>query len=61
MVATSVPSSKYRPLVGRSRQPMMFIRVDLPEPDWPIMAQYSPGRMVRLMRSQARTTASPLP
>ena len=28
--------------MGRSRQPSVFIRVDLPEPDGPISATYSP-------------------
>ena len=30
------------PLVGRSRQPRMFMSVDLPEPDAPMMATNSP-------------------
>ena len=30
-----------RPDVGRSRQPIMFIRVDLPEPDGPISAAFT--------------------
>ena len=34
----STPSSRYRPRLGRSRQPMMFISVDLPDPDAPITA-----------------------
>ena len=29
--------------MGRSRQPMMFIRVDLPDPDGPMMATISPA------------------
>src|SRR5438045_1201719 len=32
-VEASMPSSLYTPPVGRSRQPLMFISVDLPEPD----------------------------
>ena len=35
---TSIPSSRYRPEEPTSRHPMMFIRVDLPEPDAPMMA-----------------------
>ena len=34
---TSTPSRKYWPLVGRSRQPRMFIMVDLPEPEAPMI------------------------
>ena len=37
------PSRQYWPSVGTSRQPMMFMQVDLPEPDWPTMATNSPG------------------
>ncbi len=40
---TSRPENSYAPAVGRSRQPMMFISVLLPEPDWPISATNSPG------------------
>ncbi len=35
----SMPSMKYCPLVGTSRQPMMFIIVDLPDPDMPMIAR----------------------
>ena len=35
---TSTPSSRYWPPVGMSRQPRMFISVDLPEPDEPMIA-----------------------
>ena len=34
------------PRVGRSRQPMMFMNVDLPEPEAPMMAMNSPRRDV---------------
>ena len=34
------------PRVGRSRQPMMFIVVDFPEPDAPMIATNSPSRIV---------------
>ena len=33
-----MPSSRYWPAVGMSRQPRMFISVDLPEPDEPMIA-----------------------
>ena len=36
------PARLYVPAVGRSRQPMMFISVVLPEPDGPMIATYSP-------------------
>ena len=39
---TSIPSSVYVPRVGRSRQPRMFIIVDLPDPLVPTMATNSP-------------------
>ncbi len=34
---------------------MMFMAVDLPEPDWPTMATNSPWSMVRLTPSRAWT------
>ncbi len=37
-VPTSTPSSLYDPKVGTSSAPRMFIRVDLPEPDEPMIA-----------------------
>ena len=43
-----MPSRTYRPVVGRSRQPRMFIRVDLPEPDGPMIATNSPASIVEL-------------
>ena len=38
---TLIPLKRYWPDVGVSRHPMMFMRVDLPEPDGPMMATYS--------------------
>src|SRR5580765_3088270 len=35
-----MPLSQYSPRVGVSRQPRMFMSVDLPEPDGPMMARY---------------------
>ena len=35
-------SEVIRPEVGVSKQPSMFMRVDLPEPDGPIRAVYTP-------------------
>ena len=42
MALTSSPASRKVPEVGTSRQPRMCMRVDLPEPDGPMMATYSP-------------------
>ncbi len=48
------------PEVGRSRQPRMFMSVDLPEPDGPITATNSPAPIVRSTPSSARTSTSPV-
>jgi hypothetical protein len=58
-VLTSRPSMTKRPAVGLSRQPSTFMSVLLPEPDWPMMATYSPASMRRLTPSSARTSLSP--
>ena len=50
----------YLPDVGTSRQPMMFIMVDLPEPDGPMIAVNSPRRMVKLTPASAFTSISPI-
>ena len=39
----------YSPVDGISKQPMIFIKVDLPEPEGPINATYSPLSIVILM------------
>ena len=39
---------------------MMFIQVDLPEPDWPTMATNSPFRIWKEMWSAAFTVVSPI-
>ena len=49
----STPSSSTSPLVGLSIQPMMFIMVDLPEPEGPMMATHSPLSTCRLTLSSA--------
>ena len=48
------------PEVGTSRQPMMFIAVDLPDPEEPTMATNSPWSMARLTPSKAWTASSPM-
>jgi hypothetical protein len=45
-------------LVGWSRQPSMFINVDLPEPDEPMIATNSPVSIRRLTPSSAWTARS---
>ena len=40
---TGSPAKKYSPLVGRSKQPSVFINVDFPDPECPIMATNSPS------------------
>src|SRR6267143_705004 len=52
---TSRPESRYRPEVGTSRQPTMFIRVDFPEPDCPTMATNSLRSMRTSMLRRAGT------
>src|SRR5579863_6573563 len=56
MRATSSPSSQISPELGRSRQPIKFTNVDLPEPDGPMIAIHSPGSTLREKSSRARMT-----
>src|SRR5580704_6454720 len=56
---TSMPSSTYVPLVGRSRQPIKFISVDLPEPDGPMIATYSPAAIVKVRPCSTGTFIGP--
>ena len=55
----SLPSRMYSPEVGLSRQPMIFIRVVLPEPEGPIMATYSPSSTEREMSLSTGTSILP--
>ena len=48
-------------ILGTSRQPMMFIVVDLPEPDGPMMATNSWASIFRSTPFKARISASPRP
>src|SRR5439155_118681 len=57
---TSWPLSQYSPAFGVSRQPMMFISVDLPEPDGPMIATYSLRPMARSTPRSARTISPPM-
>src|SRR5580658_10222030 len=57
---TSWLLSQYLPLVGVSRQPIRFISVDLPDPDGPMMATYSPRFMVMSTPETAWISWSPM-
>src|SRR5262245_42472427 len=54
----SIPSNRKLPLVGRSRQPMMFSIVDFPEPEGPVIASQSPRSTTRSTSTSAVTTGS---
>src|ERR1019366_996972 len=56
--STFVPSIAYEPSVGESRQPMIAMSVDLPEPEGPTRATNSPAETVRSM-PQSACTAMP--
>src|SRR5205823_3009243 len=58
-VATSSPSSQYRPPLGESRHPRMCISVDLPEPDGPVIETNSPAPMLQSTPRNACTAFSP--
>jgi len=60
MLATASPSSIYSPDVGLSKQPSVFIMVDLPEPDGPIMETISPRSIVNETPRKACTSNSPI-
>ena len=47
-VAASWPATQTSPELGRSSVPMMLSRVDLPDPDGPTIATYSPRRTVEV-------------
>src|SRR4051794_28015917 len=49
----------YCPLDGRSRQPMMCMNVDLPDPDGPVTATNSPRYTSSDAPRSARTSTSP--
>ncbi len=48
------------PLLGTSRQPRMFISVDLPEPEAPMIATKSPRSTVSETPRSATTSISPI-
>src|SRR2546421_5991815 len=57
MLATFSPSSQISPEVGRSRQPIRFTNVDLPDPEGPMIASHSPDSTCRETLSSARMTS----
>src|SRR6202007_1211598 len=57
---TCRPASQYFPEVGESRQPIRFISVDLPEPEGPMMATYSPLRISTSTPCKACTCSAPI-
>ena len=59
-VATSVPSRKYDPDVGWSRQPTRLRKVDLPEPEGPMTATNSPRSRVSETPLSAGTSTRPV-
>ena len=57
---TFSPESQYSPLDGRSKQPMMFISVDLPEPEGPMTATYSFSRISQSTPFKAWMVSAPM-
>ena len=57
----SWPAMRTLPEVGVSRPAMQCRRVDLPEPEGPMMATNSPRPTARLAESRAMTWALPSP
>src|SRR5437762_1506600 len=57
---TFLPLSQYSPCEGVSRHPIRFISVDLPDPDGPIIATYSPRRTSNETPWSACTFSAPM-
>ncbi len=57
---TRWPLSQYSPSEGESRQPIKFMKVDLPEPDGPMIATNSLRRMVTSTPRRAWTVSLPI-
>src|SRR5690606_35858036 len=60
MSETSLPFSQYSPSSGESRQPIRFISVDLPDPDGPMIATYSPFSIDRSTPRSAWISSPPM-
>ena len=58
--AVSFPPILTMPPVGRSRQPIMFMHVDFPEPEGPIIERNSPRFTAKEMPRSAWTCSSPI-
>src|SRR5262245_64261191 len=56
----SSPPSQYWPELGRSRQPSTFSKVDLPQPDGPMMLTYSPAQIWSESPRNASTRTAPI-
>jgi len=54
-----IPSISSVPFVGRSSSPSRFSRVDLPEPDGPVIDTCSPGQTARSASRSAATGGGP--
>ncbi len=54
------PSSRYSPLVGLSRSPMVFMSVDFPLPDGHMIATNSPSLIVRLIHLSILRVSPPI-
>ena len=50
----------YSPLEGTSKQPIIFIKVDFPDPDEPIILTKSPSLIERSILSNAKSLLSPI-
>jgi predicted ABC-type transport system involved in lysophospholipase L1 biosynthesis ATPase subunit len=57
---SSRPSILSEPEVGVSSAPIRFMKVDLPEPEWPVTARYSPPATSTLMPCSAPMTLPPM-
>ena len=60
MELTFSPARRKVPVVGVSRHPRMCMRVDLPEPEGPMMATYSPVSIERETPRRAATAMVPV-
>jgi hypothetical protein len=59
MTVVDWPSIRTSPVVGRSSSPSRYSSDDLPEPEGPVMAMNSRGRMARLMSCTSVTGTIP--
>jgi len=57
-LSTLAPDKRYSPPLGTSRQPRIFMSVDLPEPLGPMMATNSPASICRSMPFRTRSVSA---